>query len=95
MGFHDIQNFNKAMLAKQVYGLHHKRDTLLYKVFNSKYFPEGNILGASIPSKCSYAWISILQSREVIQKGKFGGLVMVVLLVFGTIIGYSNQVEER
>lgn len=52
-------------------------------------------MGASIPSKCSYAWSSILQSREVIQKGKFGGLVMVVLLVFGTIIGYSNLVEER
>ena len=29
----------------------------------------GNILDILIPSKCSYAWRSILQSREVIQKG--------------------------
>ena len=38
-------------------------------MFSSKYFPEGNILDIPIPSKCSYAWRSILQSREVIQKG--------------------------
>ena len=60
MGFRDIQNFNKAMLAKQVWRLHHKRDTLLYKFFSSKYFSEGNIMEASVSSKCSYAWRSIL-----------------------------------
>ena len=48
------------MLAKQVWRLHHKRDTLLYKFFSSKYFLEGNIMEASISSKCSYAWRSIL-----------------------------------
>ena len=70
MGFRDIQNFNKAMLAKQVWRFLNNKDSLLFKVFSSKYFPMGNIfiLFIPIPSKCSYAWRSILQSREVIQK---------------------------
>ena len=34
-----------------------------------KYFPEGNILDIPIPSNCSYALRSILQSRDVIHKG--------------------------
>ena len=45
------------------------KDSLLFKVFSSKYFPNGNILEVQIPSKCSYAWRSILQSRDVIHKG--------------------------
>ena len=69
MGFHDIQKFNNAMLGKQVWCLFHRRDTLLYKVFSAKYFPHGNILDAPIHPKCSYAWRSILQAREVVLKG--------------------------
>ena len=70
MGFRDIQNFNKAMLAKQVWRFLNNKDSLLFKVFSSKYFPMGNIfiLFIPVPSKYSYAWRSILQSREVIQK---------------------------
>ena len=68
MCFRDIQKFNNALLAKQVWRLIHQNDILLYKVFSAKHFPQGSILATFIPQKCSYAWRSILQAREVIEK---------------------------
>lgn len=70
MGFRDIKNSNKAMLAKQIWRLLHTPCCTRYLDINI--FPGGgggNILDAPIPTKCSYAWKSILQSRRVIQKG--------------------------
>ena len=69
IGFRDLQKFNQALLAKQVWCFLHHQDTLLFKVFSAKYFPNGNILDAPIHLKCSYAWRSILTARGVIEKG--------------------------
>ncbi|KAK9988680.1 hypothetical protein SO802_028919 [Lithocarpus litseifolius] len=57
------------MQAKQVWRLIHQKETLLFKVFSAKYFPNGCVLDAPIHPKCFYAWRSILQARDVINKG--------------------------
>lgn len=69
MGFRDLQQFNQALLVKQVWRLVHQKETLLFKVFKVKFFPDGTIFDAGVPTNCSYAWRSILQATEVILKG--------------------------
>ena len=68
MGFKDLVRFNEAMLAKQIWRLQTDRNSLLFKVFSTKYFPTGSVLEAK-SKKGSYAWQSILKARHVIEKG--------------------------
>ena len=65
LGFKDIVNFNLALLGKQVWRLLHNTDSLLYKVFKSKYFPNCSILDDEVKTKGSYTWQSIL--RQVVR----------------------------
>ena len=68
MGFKELQKFNEAMLAMQVWRLLENKDTLFHKFFKSKFFPNGSILDAKEGNR-SFAWKSILKSRAVIKKG--------------------------
>lgn len=68
LGFEDLCKFNDVMLAKQVWWLVHDSDSLFFKVFKAKYFPNCSIFEAK-QSSDSYAWKSILKSRKVISMG--------------------------
>ena len=67
LGFRDIENFNLALLGKQVWRLIHNTDSLLYKVFKARYFPKCTIMDDEVNLNGSYAWQSILKARHVIS----------------------------
>ena len=69
MGFRDIRCFNLTMLAKQDWRLLKKKDTLLYKCFKAKYFPQCNFLEAEDVPNSSYVWKSILAAQPILKKG--------------------------
>ena len=69
LGFKDLEQFNLALLNKQVWRLIHSTDSLLYKVFKAKYFPHCTILDDEVKRKGSYAWQSILKARGLVRIG--------------------------
>ena len=68
MGFKELQKFNEAMLVKQVWRLLEDKTSLFHKFFKAKFFSNGSIFDAK-EDKGSFAWRSILKSRDVISKG--------------------------
>ena len=69
MGFKDLANFNDALLAKQAWRLLQNKDSLFYRVFKMKFFPNCSIWEAQDSSSGSHAWHSILKGRDVLLKG--------------------------
>ena len=69
MGFHDIQAFNLAMLAKQAWILLHHTHSLFYWVYKVRYFRECSFLEAELGHNPSYVWRSLLMARELIVEG--------------------------
>lgn len=51
LGFRNIQNFNEALLAKQVWRLITKPILMMSKVIKAKYYPYGGLLNAKANKK--------------------------------------------
>ena len=69
MGFRDLQSFNLALLAKQVWRLLSDSDLLCARVLRSKYYPNGKLLEAKLKRGASYIWQSILAGLECFKQG--------------------------
>lgn len=66
MGFKEIENFIKALLAKQVWRLINNPDSLCRRVFKARFFLNCSILDAKDSPTGLYAWKSIVSARDVI-----------------------------
>ena len=69
MGFRDLKAFNLALLAKQGWRLQTCTNSLFYRVFQAKYFPNGDFLSATLGTKPSYAWRSLFAAQQIVRKG--------------------------
>ncbi|XP_057426510.1 uncharacterized protein LOC130719933 [Lotus japonicus] len=69
LGFRDFRSFNEALLAKQVWRLLQREDSLLYKCLKARYFPRASLLSAPVGFRPSFAWRSICSARKIITEG--------------------------
>ena len=74
MCFRDIQAFNLALFAKQAWRLLHNTHSLFFRVYKSRYFPNGPFMDAKLGRNPSYAWRSSLAAREIICEGSKWGV---------------------
>ena len=68
MGFKELALSNEALLVKQIWRLLHNKNSLFYRVFKSRFFPNCSVMEAKEGHGGSYAWKSILKGREVIRR---------------------------
>ena len=69
LGFRDLELFNDAMLAKQVWRLLDKPDSLCARVLKGRYYPDGDFLQAGCPASASTTWKAIINGREYSRGG--------------------------
>jgi hypothetical protein len=56
MGFRDLHNFNKAVLAKQVWHMWSQPDSLVALILKAKYYTKWSIFEVKVGNKPSFAW---------------------------------------
>ena len=69
LGFRDLEKFNQALLGKQVWRILQNPTCLMARVLKARYFPDEDILTATLKKKASYAWKSILFGRDLVRQG--------------------------
>ena len=67
MGFHQVKQFNLALLAKQGWRLQTMQNSLLYRLFKMQYFPRTNFIHALIGTNPSYIWSSIMAAQYLVK----------------------------
>lgn len=68
MGFRDVEKFNQALLAKQVWRYMENPNALWAKVVKGIYFPKKEMREAKKGCHPSWFWSSFLHGRELIEE---------------------------
>ncbi|KAL0423347.1 UNVERIFIED_CONTAM: putative mitochondrial protein [Sesamum radiatum] len=69
MGFRQLHLFNLAMLAKQLWRIWCYSEKLLRRVLRARYFPNGDVLSASLGTHPSFVWRSIMVAQSLFRVG--------------------------
>lgn len=69
LGFHEIQKFNDAFLAKQLRRLVTQPNLLMSRVLKAKYFPTGCLLKALATNTSSWLWKCWIGAKYVLEMG--------------------------
>lgn len=69
LGFKNLRDFNITMLAKQAWRIINETNPLVTSILRAKYFPNSSFLEATLGANPSYAWRSLMETKEVIRKG--------------------------
>ncbi|KAL3515197.1 hypothetical protein ACH5RR_022099 [Cinchona calisaya] len=69
IGFRDIQVFNEALLAKQLWRFIAHPNLLVTKVLKAKYFAKSSLLTLKIPSGSSWFWKSVCSAKHLLETG--------------------------
>lgn len=69
LNFRDLQHFNKALLAKQVWRMISKPNLLVSRVIKNRYAHQISLLHAPIKSNSSIIWKGFVWARELLLVG--------------------------
>ena len=69
MGSKDLRVFNDALLGRQIWRLIFHHNSLLSRVMKAKYYPNTEVLDASLGYSHSYAWRSIWGAKSLVKEG--------------------------
>ncbi|XP_058751957.1 uncharacterized mitochondrial protein AtMg00310-like [Vicia villosa] len=69
LGFRGLKAFNLAMVAKRGWLLLSKPQSLVSRIFKSRYFPNSTFFEANLSNNPSFVWRSVWQARSLLSLG--------------------------
>ena len=83
------------LAAKLSWRLLHDDNSLFFRVFEARFFPNGTILYAKDYAAASFAWKSILKARELILKEALWRVGDGKQIKFGVTTGYQQKSNQK
>ncbi|KAL0398043.1 UNVERIFIED_CONTAM: putative mitochondrial protein [Sesamum calycinum] len=69
LGFRNLEAFNLALLAKQLWRLLSRPESLVCRVLKEKYFPHTHLFDAQLGTRPSFTWRSIMAAMHLFRSG--------------------------